>query len=544
VRSSSVIIRNAQTIDGSGAPSFSADLEITDGTIRRIGDLEGEQADRVIDASGLCVAPGFVDIHAHSDLTGMVNPAGESKIRQGVTLEVNGQCGYSPFPVKPQDRAELDALNPFITAQPDWTWSTTAEFLDRYEAARPSMNIAHMVGHGALRAWVMGFENRPASNEQIAEICAVTRQALAEGAIGVSFGLAYPLGSFAENDEVEAIMRVAARSNAHVSVHIRSEGQALIESLREIIDIARRVSEHAPLRLQCDHLKASGERYWGKIDEALETIEAAHEEGIDIAFDVYPYTAGSRHFSGSLPAWMHDGGNEALVRRLRDPECRAKLREMHEAWRREEVGESPFQTEFDQIIVMDVATDANAWTPGKSVSEIAAARDQDPIDAAMDLMAEEAGQISVVLFSMDEADVMQALAHPLGCIGSDGLVFAPYGPLSSGKPHPRSYGTYPRVIGHYARDRGIMTVEEAVRKCTSLPASRLGLPDRGVIKPGARADLVIFDREALIDEATFEDPHQYPTGVVAVIVNGTVTVQGDTNHNPGAGQVIRRGEYA
>lgn len=540
MRAFELLILNTRLIDGTGAPARQADIGIRRDTIAAIGNLAGAETARIIDAAGLTVAPGFIDIHAHSDLTIQVNPAAESKVRQGVTLEVNGQCGYSPFPVSPGDRAELDALNPFVTAQPDWNWTTTADFLSALRAAGPSINLGQLAGHSALRARVIGFDNRTASPSEIAAICDQARAALDEGALGVSFGLAYALGSFAAKDEIEAVCAVAAQAGAMVSVHIRNEGELLLDSIEEMLDIARRVSERAPLRLQFDHLKASGKRWWGKVADALELLESARAEGLDIAFDVYPYIAGSRHLSGSMPTWMHDGGNEALVRRLADPDCRKRLRDEHEAWLRGEIGHSPFELDFDRIVVTEVLTDSNAWTVGRNLAEVALERGQDEIDATLDLLLEERAQVSVVLFSMTEEDMTRALKHPLGCIGTDGLVFAPYGPLSRGKPHPRSYGTFPRAIGRYARDAGLMPVEEAIRKCTSWPASRLGLRDRGTIREGMKADLVIFDRDTLLDRATFDSPHQYPSGITQVIVNGQTVIDADRNLAPASGEVVSR----
>lgn len=534
------LIQGGEVIDGTGAPARRADVAIRDGLIAAVDEGVDTPARTMIDATGKTICPGFIDIHSHSDFTVIVGPAAESKVRQGVTTEVNGQCGFTPFPVRPGDEPLLDALAPFITEKPEWTWVTTADYLGVVKAAKPSINVAQMVGHGALRAWAMGFENRHATGKEIADICAAAQDALDEGAVGISLGLGYPLGSFAAEDEIEAVVRVAARNGALVSAHIRSEGSALIESLEEMIGVARRVSEEAPMRLQIDHLKASGRRWWGRVAEALEVIEGAREEGIDIAFDVYPYIAGSRHLSGSLPAWVHDGGNEAVMRRLRDPACRKRLREEHESWRRGEARDSPFELDMAHIVVTDVATDENRWTVGKTLAEVGERRGQDALDAALDLLVEEGGHVSVVLFSMNEEDMRMALRHRLGCIGTDGLVFAPYGPLSRGKPHPRCYGTFPRVIGRYARDEGLMTVEEAVRKCTSLPASRLGLSDRGIIAEGMRADVTVFDREGLLDMATFEEPHQYPRGIEWVIVGGRVVVEHGANHNPGAGEIVLR----
>ena len=538
MRSCELLIRGAQLIDGSGACPRAADIAVSHDTILTVDQDLAIEAGRIIDATGKTVAPGFVDIHSHSDLTIFVNPAAESKVRQGVTTEINGQCGFTPFPAHPADYALLDALCPFITEKPDYSWVSTADFLAKLRAARPSINEGQMVGHGALRAWVLGFENRPATPEEIEGIARAAQEALEQGAIGISLGLAYPLGSFAKTDELLAVARVAAGRGALLSAHIRSEGAELVQSLQEMIDIARRVSDAGPLKLQIDHLKASGRRWWGSIDLALETIQQAKAEGLDIAFDVYPYTAGSRHLSGSLPSWVHDGGNEAVMARLQDPDCRRRLREEHEAWLRGESTVSPFELDLQHIVITDVATEANRVTVGKTLQQIGADRGQDPLEAALDMLVEEKGHISIVLFSMSEEDMQKALAHPLGCVGTDGLVFAPYGPLSRGKPHPRCYGTFPRAIGHYARDRAIMSLEEAVRKCTALPASRLGLTDRGRLAEGMKADIVIFDPGTLIDRATYEDPHQYPVGIEYVIVNGKITIEGGRHTEAGAGTVV------
>jgi N-acyl-D-amino-acid deacylase len=533
-----VVFRGGLILDGTGAEAMRADVGLCGDRIAALGDLGTARATHVLDATGLIITPGFIDLHSHSDFTLLVNPAAESKVRQGVTLEVNGQCGFTPFPVRLADHAQLDGLCPFITEKPRWDWGSVAQYLDRVRAARPNINVAQMVGHSALRANVMGFEDRPARPDEIAAIAQTAAQALDEGACGVSFGLAYALGCFAQTDELEAVARVAAQRGKLVSVHLRSEGELLCESLQEMLDMARRVSDDTPLRLQIDHLKASGKRWWGKVAAALEMLEAAADEGLQVAFDVYPYIAGSRHLSGSLPAWMHDGGNDMLMRRLRDPQARARLREMHEAWRAGTCGHSPFELDFEAIVITDVANDANRWTVGKSLAAVAQERSQDPLETTLDLLWEERGHVSVVLFSMTEEDMRRCLAHPLGCVATDGLVFAPYGPLSRGKPHPRCYGTFPRAVGRYARDEGLLTMAEAVRKCTSLPASRLGLTDRGIIREGACADLVAFDPTAILDMATYEEPHLYPAGIAWVVVNGQIAVDRQANRNPGSGEVL------
>ncbi|MEN6343953.1 MAG: D-aminoacylase [Armatimonadia bacterium] len=533
-----VLVRGAQILDGTGAPPRTGDVGIVGDTIKAVGTLPQASATQTLEAPGLAVSPGFIDLHSHSDFTILVNPAAESKVRQGVTLEVNGQCGFTPFPVRAGRQDELDALCPFITEKPAWTWLRTSEYLSRVATARPSISVGQLVGHSALRAWVMGFDNRPATPKEIAGIAAVGAEALDEGALGISVGLAYPLGSFAADDEVEALAEVAARKGKLFTVHLRSEGSKLVESVEAMIGIARRVSSLAPLRLQIDHFKASGKRWWGNLPPAMEVVEAAHQEGIDVGFDVYPYTAGSRHLSGSLPAWVHDGGNEAVMARLQDPDCRQRLRDELEEWKAGSDDPGIFQMDFDGLVITEVATPENQWTVGKSLTQIAQEKDADPLDVSFDLLVAENGHVSIVQFSQSEEVMRTCLKHPLGCVGTDSLVFAPYGPLSRGKPHPRAYGTFPRVIGRYARDEGLMTISEAVRKCTSLPASRLGLTDRGLIREGMKADLVVFDPQSLLDTATYQDPHRYPLGIRYVLVNGVVTIDGSANRHPGVGTVL------
>jgi N-acyl-D-amino-acid deacylase len=322
-----IILQGGTVIDGTGAEGYRADVGISGATIAAVGDLSQAEAPRRIDCTGQVVSPGFIDLHAHSDLTLLTNPLAESKVRMGVTAECNGQCGMGVFPVHAEDMKALRATCSFIEAPTEVCWSTGSEYLSTLERAKPSVNVAAMLGQSALRAWAMGFENRPATSQEIADMRAAARDGFAAGSVGISLGLAYALGSFASHEEIVALCGEAAEHGKHISVHPRNEGVRQIEGLDEMIDIAKAVADRGRLRLQIDHLKCSGKASWGNMPRALQRIEEARDEGIDIAFDVYPYTAGSRHLSGSLPAWMHAGGNEAMVERLRNPECRARLRE-------------------------------------------------------------------------------------------------------------------------------------------------------------------------------------------------------------------------
>ncbi len=532
-----LLIRGGTIVDGSGAPARSGDVGVEGDVITGVGDLSGAQAANVLDAAGLTVMPGIIDCHAHSDLNLLADPRGVSKLQQGVTTELNGQCGMSPFPVHQADRDQLSSIISFITAPVEWTWQTPAEYLDRLESARPAYSAAAMVGHSALRAWAMGFDNRVPTADELEVMCDALRECFDAGCIGVSFGMAYALGSFAGLAEVEALCHVAAERERLVSIHLRDEGVELLEAIREFTEMAGRAGDG--LRVQIDHLKCSGERAWGQMDEALALIERQRDAGLDLAFDSYPYTAGSRHLSGSLPGWVHAGGGAKMLERIAQPETRQRLRADLKAWQERRTDYNPFELPFEQIVVTGVETEANQGLVGKNLERIASERGNDPLDVALDLLLEEEGHVNAVFFSMSEEDVKKALAHPLGCVCTDGLAYAPEGPVSSGSPHPRSYGTYPRLLGKYVREEGLLSLEEAVRKATSWPAVRIGAEDRGLIAPGKRADLVVFNAGRIIDTATYAEPHQFPAGIEWVIVAGQVAVHATRQAAERHGEVLR-----
>jgi N-acyl-D-amino-acid deacylase len=531
-----ILLLGGEVVDGSGAPARRADVAIAEGRIAAMGDLGGAEARERIDCRGRVVAPGFIDLHAHSELTLLANPLGESKLHQGVTTELNGQCGLTAFPVRPADREEMRKVVTFCDAPVEWRWEQIDEYLRVLEETRPAYNVATLVGQSALRAWVLGFEARPATPGELQAMCALLADSLARGAVGVSLGLAYPLGSFSDTEEPLALARAAAEHDALVTVHIRSEGHGLVLALDEMLGAARETG----CRLQIAHMKCAGKAYWGGAREALGMVEAAVEAGADVTFDAYPYTAGSRHLYGSLPDWVIDGGIAAMVARLKQTETRARLRESLATWAAGEGAGGGFSLDFAQTMVTSVATEANAWAVGKRLDETAGERGQDPLDATLDLLIEEEGQVSCVLWSMTDDDVREFLRHPLGTIGTDGLAYAPYGPLSSGAPHPRCYGTFPRFLGHYVRDEGLLPLPEAIRKCTSLPASRLKLTDRGLIREGNWADVVVFDPAAIAERSDYGRPHVYPQGIDLVIVNGNVAARGhESNEADRQGTALR-----
>ncbi len=526
----SLIISRGTIVDGGGGRPFVGDVGIAEGMIAGVGDLERAGADEFIEARGLIVAPGIIDCHAHSDLTLLADPRGQSMIQQGVTTQLNGQCGLGVFPVRPEHREELAAAVSFIAAPVEWRWESAEDYLTTLDRARPAYFSGMMVGHGSLRAWAMGFDSRAPGDDELRAMCDMLRACLDAGCFGLSLGFEYAPGFFAQEREIVALLQVIAEREALASVHTRSQREQFPDAVAEVAEMCLAAEEAArapgSIRLQIDHVKRSGQRCWGTMDELLGLIENLREGGLDIAFDVYPYIAGSKHLSGSLPPWVHEGGSAAMLERIAQPQTRRRLREELAQFERGERDSNPFELDFDRILITDVGTEANRDAVGRTLQDVADERGADPADVYLDLLIEEGGHVSAVFFSMNEDDMRAALAHPLGAIATDGLAFAPSGPAHLGNPHPRSYGTFPRLFGRYVREEKLMPIEEAVRKCTWWPAQRMGLTDRGRIRRGMRADLVIFDPRRIIDTATWDAPHHFPRGIEFVLVGGHIAVEG------------------
>jgi N-acyl-D-amino-acid deacylase len=536
-----LILTDTIIIDGSGRPGYKGDLAVADGLVAACGNLDRATADECIDCNGLTVIPGIVDCHAHSDLTLLADPRGQSKIQMGVTTELNGQCGLGVFPVKPADRDELRSAVSFITAGVQWTWESADDYLDVLDRARPAYSAGTMVGHGSLRSYVMGFEGRAPSASELAAMQDALRESLDAGCFGLSFGFEYAPGFFADDHEIGALLEVVAEREKLVSVHTRSQREEFTDAIREIAALCVLAQDRSggALRLQIDHLKRSGQRSWGTMDEPLQLIENLSEGGLDIAYDIYPYVAGSKHLAGSLPRWVHDGGSAAMLERIAQPQTRERLRSELAEYEAGERDNNPFELDFDRILITDVGSEANASAIARRFDEVAAERGEDPVDAYLNLLIEEDCHVSAVFFSMSEEDMREGLVHRLGAVATDGLAFAPSGPAHLGNPHPRSYGTYPRLFGRYVREEGLMPLEEAVRKCTSWPAERMGLSDRGRIARGLRADLVVFDHRLIIDRATWDRPHQFPRGIEFVIVGGHIAVERGRQNTERFGMALR-----
>lgn len=526
------VIKNARILDGGGGPEFEADIAIEKGRIAAVGRVE-DPAARVIDASGLIASPGFIDIHSHTDAGLLIDPRAESKLTQGVTLELCGNCGFSMGPCLDESgRAELDDWRRRHGIEQDWR---TLDDALRVLAGRPlGVNIATLVGHANLRAAVVGLADREASPGEIAEMRRLAAEAMRQGAFGLSSGLIYAPSCFANAVELAGIASAVAPYGGFYASHIRSEGDRLVEAVEEAIEIGAR----AGVPVQIAHHKACGPRNWGRVSTTLDMIRQARDSGADVSVDQYPYTAGATSLSALLPSWAHDGGDRALLERIasRRDELLAALRGIGDTEGRIEYAEG-----CSSVMISSVRSDANRACEGMNLQQIAAARGRSAEDVILDLISQEQAHVSMVQFSQCEEDVRTVMRSPFSMVGTDAAARATTGELSKGKPHPRSFGTFARVLGRYARDEGVIPLETAVRKMTSMPARKLGLADRGSLSPGAWADVTVFDPERVIDRATYEEPHQTCLGIEYVFVNGRLAVERGELTGELAGQVVRKG---
>ncbi|NDU72044.1 amidohydrolase family protein [Actinomadura sp. DSM 109109] len=510
-----LLITGGTLADGTGAAPWRADVAVAGGRVARIGDLAGTPAARTVDASGHVVAPGFVDVHTHSDLTLLSAPDARSAVRQGITTVVVGNCGLGVAPAAGGDRAALRAAAGYLDLDPAvrWDWTDLPGYLAALDAARPAVNVAALVAHTPLRAAAVGFADRPADAAELDRMRGLLGDALAAGAAGVSTGLVYAPACYAREDELEALGRTAAEHGRLFAWHVRDYADGLLDSVRQ----ALRVAAATGCRTQISHLVAVGRRNHGSVARALELIDSALAAGLDVGFDIYPYLAGNAPLSQLLPAWAQEGGESAMRDRLTDRAVRARVRD---GWR-------DLPNAWDDIAV-----------GGRPVTALAADAGTAPPDLVLDLVAEHGNTVQMVAGGRSERDLADALAHPAGVVGSDGQALDPDGPTGRGTPHPRSFGCYPRLFAEYVRP-GRLGLAEAVRKCTSAPAGRAGLAGRGVLRAGADADIVVFDPARIADRATFAAPQRYPDGIRAVIVGGR-TVVGDGAHGDARpGRILR-----
>ncbi len=528
-KSFDVVIKGGTVIDGTGKPGFKADVGITSDTIKAVAEkISSGQARRVIDAKGLKVCPGFIDIHSHSDYSIISYPTGDSKILQGVTTEVTGNCGASLVPVVgDKTRKEWDDWKEENDIPPECMLSDPASYFSYLENTGISVNQALLVGNGTLRNIAAGSQDRALSMDELKSITRSFEQCLDQGCAGLSTGLEYVPCNYSRLNELEALTTIAARRGVLYATHIRNESATLLESIEEAIKMGRRTG----VRVEISHFKAAGKPNWSKQEAALEMIDKARAQGIDIKADAYPYTAYSSGLMYFMPYWAEDGGKEALEERLRDPALRRRIGDEV----KERVANSPGG--FDLIVISSVKTDANRDCIGVSIQEIGEKWGLEPVDAMLRLVEEEhnAGFIG---HGMNPANVEMILAHPHLMIGSDGYSYAPWGKAFETRPHPRSYGAFARVLAHYCRERKIFSLPDAVKKMTSMPAAQMNMADRGILAPGKKADLAVFDSETVKDNATFENPHRFATGVKHVLVGGTPVVEEGKHTGARPGKIV------
>ncbi len=524
-----ILIRGGWVYDGAGDEPFIGDVAIGGDrivAITRGGDRFMGKAGKIIDAKDLSVSPGFIDTHAHSEFTLLADGRAEGKVSQGVTTEINGNCGLSAAPLygEAREHREDDMRELGIRER----WSTFEEYFHLLEKSGPAINFAALTGHGNIRASVIGYADRDPDTEEMEQMQTLLRDAVREGAIGLSTGLIYPPGVYGKTGEIIGLARCI--KDLIYTSHMRSESDRLIEAIEEAIQIGR----ESGIAVHISHLKTAGSHNWAKIDEALSVIERARTEGLPVTCDRYPYTAASTDLDAVLPSWTYAGGSEEELKRLRNPEIRSAIKV-------EVLSQRPGEDDWSSIAISSMNSESNKWMEGKTLSFLSQRAKKRPVEFLMDILIEEKLRIGAIFHSMNEDNLRRFLARPYLMIGSDSSVRSTDGPTHRGKPHPRGFGTFPRFVGRYARDLKLMNMGEAIRKITLLPSITFGLAGRGCLKEGFHADVVVFAEERIIDRATFEEPFLKPEGIHSVLVNGTPVVWEGTFTGDRPGKVLRNG---
>jgi len=521
-----LLIVHGLVYDGLGNEPVVTDIGVCGDRIVALGDLSDRSCHRRIDAAGLAVTPGFIDVHTHSDVALLANPNAESKIRQGVTTEICGNCGDSPYPLdEKRSRETIAALQRQYELAV--TWRDLAGYFDQMETNGVCLNVAVLVGHSSLREAVMGPDNRPPSATELRTMCAILRDYLALGALGLSTGLEYKPGMYAETGELIELCKEVAKQGAVYATHMRNEDLRVEVALEEALTIAAA----AGCRVQISHFKACQKRNWPKTPRLLQAVDQARRDGLEVCCDRYPYTAYSTSLKLLFPMWSRAGGDEDLVARLSHEQDWLKIRAFVQD-KIEALGS------WESVLITRVSSPERKQCEGQTVAHLAG--DGDPYEYVRRLMIDVKGDVSMCGFAMSEEDTAAVLAYAHTMVGSDGDSLAPYGVLSRGMPHPRSYGSFPRYLGFYVREKKILPLAEAIRRITSLPCSHFSIADRGVVQKGKFADLVILDPQTVIDQATFTAPHQYPKGINHVVVNGRTVIHSYQHSGEKAGRILRR----
>ena len=541
IKSPDLILKRGTIIDGTGRPGFEGDVAIRGDWILAIdapGSLQGAPVE--LDCEGLVIAPGFIDTHSHSDLRVLTEPELPMKVRQGITLEVFGQDGISVAPIRKADRPQMERSLAGLLGRLDreWDWESVGEYLTAVERVKPSLDCSYLIPHGAVRLSAMGMEDRRAATAEIAAMQQLIRQSMREGAVGMSTGLIYPPCCFADTAELIELCKAVAEFDGVFVAHMRSESDYLEDAVAEMIEIGK----HSGVRVHISHFKVAGRENWPVIDGVLEMVRIAHAEGMRLTADQYPYIAGSTMLGAILPPWAHAGGVEATLARLASAEERARMREAMLDRSRSEWDNFWKWSGSEGIIVSDIPSGRHTEWIGKNLADAAAiakgagdgVSEEVAVEFALDLLAEERMGVGMISFSQSEEVVQKIMCEPYVNVCTDGLL--------GGKPHPRAYGTYPRILGRYVRELNVLTLEEAVRKMSGLAAETFRLEGYGHIHQGEKANLVVFDPQTVIDRATFEDSKQFPEGIKHVIVEGQQVIRYGEPHFTGVGIAVRSSE--
>lgn len=522
-----LLIKDGTVYDGSLSSPAVKDIAVAGDTITAIGSFHAHDASAVIDAAGLAVAPGFIDSHAHSDFTILADPRAEGKVSQGVTTEINGNCGMSAAPLfnKAFERRQDDLKDLGIRDQ----WNTLSQYYALLAKKGTALNLATLAGHGNIRGCVMGYDDKMPTEGDFSKMSALLRTAIDEGAIGLSSGLIYPPGVYSKTEELIELAKPLNKKGLIYASHMRSEGESLVEAVQEVIRIGR----EADIQVHISHIKTAGEKNWHKAERVIALLEDARSSGVLLTCDRYPYIASGTDLDSLLPAWTYEGGNAKEMKRLIDPVESERIRQEIQV----QTGKNDY---WKTVIISSVDSEKNVWMEGMTVSAISASLRLSEIDTLFRILIEEKLRVGAIFLSMSEGNLKKFLSLPYCMIGSDSSARSSDGPTRKGKPHARGFGTFPRFLGRYAGDNGIMGLSEAIYRSTSLPAGTFGLKNRGGLREGMYADIVIFDPKTIMDRATFDDPYQRSSGIEHVLVNGVPVIRGGVFAGNFPGRVLRK----
>ena len=543
----SLVIKNVRVVDGFGNPWYLADVGIQGEKIAHIGQVEGKEAQKIIDGKRMVLAPGFIDMHSHSEMIFLSEKQSElleGRIRQGITTEIMGNCGISVSPIRDELKPDMEKSVGWMTPESvSWNWNSMAEFLDLIEKKGVTVNVGTLTGHGAIRAYVKGFSSGLMSPGETREMKEILSRTFEEGSFGLSSGLIYAPGMFADTDEFIELGKVAAKFNRILTSHVRGSSETDIDAEKEVIHIG----EMAGCRVHRSHYEAFGKENWHKIEITLKLDEEARQRGIDFAFDMFPYTAAMTMMIAIYPPWALDGGWPQFLRRAQDPDTRKKIEHDIEtvvpSWPTWVPGSWPHNlvkaAGWKNIYIGYIPSEKNKHYEGLNLIQLGERLRKPPFEAITDLMVEEKGAISQLIFGVsgdreNEEPIKAIIRHPLGGYATDAV------DIGRGKPHPAAYGMYPRLLGRYVREEKLVTLEDAIRRMTSFPANRLGIKDRGIIAEGYFADLVLFDPDRIRDRSTYENPRQFPEGIHHVIVNGQLILENGEIRKIRPGKVLRK----